>query len=74
MGDDGLSNYALFNEKKKIDEIIDGMLMPLIDDGTLSIVRETKKTMNNGEPNLVLSLNRNRLVEVDPSKVSRINL
>ena len=66
--------YRHFNEKKKIDEIIDGMLMPLIDDGTLSVVRETKKTMNNGEPNLVLSLNKKRLGEVDPSKVSRINL
>ena len=66
--------YRHFNEKKKIDEIIDGMLMPLIDDGTLSIVRETNKTMNNGNRNMVLSLNRNRLGEVDPSKVSRINL
>ena len=66
--------YRHFNEKKKIDEVIDGMLMPLIDDGTLSIVRETNKTMNNGNRNMVLSLNRNRLGEVDPSKVSRINL
>ena len=66
--------YRHFNEKKKIDDIIDGMLIPLIEDGTLSVVRETKKTMNNGEPNLVLSLNKKRLGEVDPSKVSRINL
>ena len=28
--------------------------------------------MNNGEPNLVLSLNKNRLSDIDPSKVSRI--
>ena len=66
--------YRHFNEKKKIDEIIDGMLMPLLDDGTLSVVRETKKTMNNGERNMVLSLNKYRLGDVDPSKVSRINL
>ena len=66
--------YRHFNEKKKVDDIIDGMLMPLIEDGTLSVVRETKKTMNNGEPNLVLSLNKKRLDDIDPSKVSRIIL
>jgi hypothetical protein len=66
--------YRHFNEKKKIDEIIDGMLMPLIDDGTLNIVRETKKTMNNGEPNLVLSLNRKRISDIDRTHITRIGI
>ena len=39
-----------------------------------NLIRETKKTMNNGERNMVLSLNKSRLGDVDPSKVSRINL
>jgi hypothetical protein len=48
------------------------MLSPLLLDGTLSVVRETRKIMNNGEPNLVLSLTKNRLSDIDLSKVSRI--
>lgn len=69
---DFLNMYKTFNEKKKVSEIMDTMIGPLIDDGTLSIVRETSKKMNVGSRNMVLSLNRDRLSDIDPNKVSRI--
>lgn len=69
---DFLNMYKTFNEKKKVSEIMDTMIGPLIDDGTLSIVRETSKKMNDGSRNMVLSLNKNRLSDIDQSKVSRI--
>ena len=66
--------YKKFNEKKRIEEIMESMLSPLIDDGTLEVVRETKKTMRDGNQNMVLSLNKKRLSEVDQSKITRIKL
>lgn len=66
--------YKKFNEKKKIEEIMESMLWPLIDDGTLEVIRETKKTMRDGNQNMVLSLNKKRLSEVDQSKITRIKL
>ena len=66
--------YKKFNEKKRIEEIMVSMLSPLIDDGTLEVVRETSKTMRNGNQNMVLSLNKKRLSEVDQSKITRIKL
>jgi hypothetical protein len=69
---DFLNMYKTFNEKKKVSEIMDTMIGPLIDDGTLSIVRETSKRMNDGSRNMVLSLNKKRIDDIDPNKVSRI--
>ena len=66
--------YKKFNEKKRIEEIMESMLSPLIDDGTLEVVRETKKTMRDGNQNMVLSLSKKRLSEVDQSKITRIKL
>ena len=57
---DFLNMYKTFNEKKKVSEIMDTMIGPLIDDGTLSIVRETSKRMNDGNQNMVLSLNKKK--------------
>ena len=71
---DFLNMYKTFNEKKKVSEIMDTMIGPLIDDGTLSIVRETSKRMNDGSRNMVLSLNKKRIDDIDPNKVSRIIL
>ena len=71
---DFVNMYKTFNEKKRIQDIMDTMIGPLIDDGTLSVVRETHKTMRDGNKNMVLSLNRNRLDDIDPNKVSRIIL
>ena len=66
--------YNRFNDKKKVRDIFDSMLVPMIENGSLEIMRETKKEMFEGEKNLVLSLNRKRLSEIDTSKVSRIQL
>ena len=69
---DFVNMYKTFNEKKRIQDIMDTMIGPLIDDGTLSIVRETHKTMRDGNKNMVLSLNKKRVDDIDPNKVSRI--
>ena len=66
--------YNRFNDKKKVREIFETMLLPMIENGSLDIVRETGKEMFQGERNLVLSLNRKRIDEMDTSKISRISL
>ena len=66
--------YNRFNDKKKVKEIFDSMLLPMIENGSLEVLRATKKDMFDGEANLVLSLNKKRISEVDTSKISRISL
>lgn len=66
--------YNRFNDKKKVREIFETMLLPMIDNGSLVVERETKKDMFQGERNLVLSLNRKRMDEFDTSKVTRIGI
>lgn len=55
-------------------EIFEIMLLPMIDNGSLVVERETKKDMFQGERNIVLSLNRKRMDEFDTSKVTRIGI
>ncbi len=71
---DFVALYNRFNDKKKAREIFETMLLPMIGNGSLEIVRETKKDMFDHEKNLVLSLNRKRLEEFDTSKVTRIGI
>ena len=66
--------YNRFNDKKKVKEIFETMLLPMIENGSLVVERETNKDMFQGERNLVLSLNRKRLDEMDTSKITRIGL
>lgn len=66
--------YNRFNDKKKVKEIFETMLLPMIENGSLDIVRETNKDMFQGEKNLVLSLNRKRIDEMDTSKITSIGL
>ena len=66
--------YNRFNDKKKVREIFETMLLPMIENGSLVIDRETNKEMFQGEKNLVLSLNRKRIDEFDTSKISRITI
>jgi len=66
--------YNRFNDKKKVREIFESMLLPMIENGSLEIVRETKKKMFDQEHNLVLSLNRNRMKDIDTNKITRIEL
>ena len=71
---DFTSMYNRFNDKKKAKELFESMLLPLIEEGTLEIDRETKKFMFDNEPNLVLSLNRKRISEIDRTHITRIGL
>lgn len=71
---DFVSMYNRFNDKKKAKEVFETMLLPLIDEGTLVIDRETKKVMYGSSPNLVLSLNKKRINEIDRSSITRIGI
>lgn len=71
---DFVSMYNRFNDKKKVKEVFETMLLPLIDEGTLVIDRETKKVMYGSSPNLVLSLNKKRINEIDRSSITRIGI
>lgn len=66
--------YNRFNDKKKVKEIFETMLLPMIENGSLVVERETNKDMFQGERNLVLSLNRKRIDEMDTSKITRIGI
>lgn len=66
--------YNRFNDKKRVREIFETMLLPMIENGSLVVDRETKKEMFEGNKNLVLSLNRKRMDEFDTSKVTRIGI
>ena len=68
------SLYNRYNDKKKAKEVFETMLLPLIEDGIISIVRETSKYMYDNQPNLLLSLNKDRLKELDKSKLTRISI
>ena len=71
---DFVSMYNRFNDRKKAKEIFETMLLPLIDEGTLVVDRETKKAMFESSPNLVLSLNKKRMSEIDRSNITRLEL
>lgn len=66
--------YNRFNDKKKVKEIFETMLLPMIANGSLVVERETNKDMFQGERNLVLSLNKKRIDEMDTSKITRIGI
>ena len=71
---DFVSMYNRYNDKKKVKDVFDTMLLPFIDDGTLIVDRETKKYMFGESPNLVLSLNRKRLNDIDRTHITRIGI
>ena len=66
--------YNRFNDKKKVKDIYETMLFPMIENGSLEIERFTNKNMFDNEKNLVLSLNKKRLNEFDTSKITRIGI
>lgn len=66
--------YNKFNDKKKVKEVYEAMIEPLLDDGSLVCLRETKKAMFNDVPNMVFGVNRDKLKDVDTSKVKRLVL
>lgn len=66
--------YNRFNDKKRVQDVYERMIVPLLEDGTLVRVRETKKFMFNDVSNLEFMINSERLKEIDTSKVSRLVL
>ncbi len=66
--------YNKMNSKKRVKEFFETMVLPLIDDKTLTIERETKKYMFDEQQNLVLSLNKDKMKEIDTEKVKRLTL
>ena len=64
--------YNRFNDKKRVKEIYDTMIVPLLDKQVLDIVRTTKKNMFDENSNLVLDL-RNK-EEISKDKVKRLVL
>lgn len=65
--------YNRFNDKKRVRDVY-AVLEPLISDGTIKIVRETKKMMFDHVPNMEIAINKSQLDGVDLSKVKRLTL
>lgn len=66
--------YNRLNDKKKNRDVYETMLEPLISDGTIHIVRETKKGMFEGQRNLEIEINPQRINEVDTSMIKRLKI
>ena len=66
--------YNRYNDKLKNKEIFESMILPLIDSGIFNVDRSTNKCMWDSQQNLVLSLNKSKLKDINLSKVSRINM
>ena len=71
---DFVAMYSRYNYKRPVREIFETMLVPFLEDGTLSIERETQKCLYDGQKNLVLSLNRNKMNQIDTSELTRLHL
>ena len=69
---DFVNIYNYFNDKKKVKDIYETMLVPLLDKKILDVERPTKKVMFDDVNNLVLKLrNKN---EISKDKVKRLIL
>lgn len=66
--------YNKFNDKKKAKEVYETMVIPMLEDGTIIPLRETKKSMFDDVHNLEFGLNGKRLNELDTSKIKRLTL
>ena len=58
---DFASYYNRCNDKKKVKEIYEEMLLPLIDMDILTVERMTNKNMYGNTPNMILRLNQNKI-------------
>lgn len=66
--------YNRLNTKKPTKIIFEDMILPMINDETLKVKRETKKNMYDNNLNLVLEFNKQRLDEVNLEKIKRLKL
>lgn len=71
---DYASMYNRLNTKKPTKIIFEDMILPMINDETLKVKRETKKNMYDNNLNLVLEFNKQRLDEVNLEKIKRLKL
>ncbi len=69
---DFVNMYNKFNDKKKVKEIYETMIVPLLDKGILDIERKTQKNMFNDHNNVVLKLRNTK--EISRDKVKRLVL
>lgn len=65
--------YNSQNERKKLSEIFDTMILPLIDKGVIVPTAPTSKCYRDGFQNAFFELNPS-MYEIDPSKIKRIQL
>lgn len=65
--------FNYHNDRKKVQEIYETMLLPLIDKKILEIERTTHTNMFGNTPNEVLKLNKSR-IDDDPNKIKRLVL
>lgn len=65
--------YNRLIDKKKVKEIYETMIIPLIDKEIFNVIRYTKKNMFNNVANMVLEINPKKM-DCDLSKVKRLTL
>ena len=64
--------YKKFNGKKKLMDIYNEDILPLLDKGVIKEVRKTKSFINADINNIELGINDNKL-DIDKSKIKRFN-
>lgn len=65
--------YNLNNDKKKLKEIYENMLIPLLNKDIIIKLRETDKYINDKDKNFIFKLNENKY-EVDANKIKKLKL
>ena len=70
---DFVSFYTKHNDKKKIIEIYESMLVPLMEKGIIIKERDTSTYLTSNQKNFIFKLNDSRY-ENDPSKIKRLKL
>ena len=65
--------YNRFNDKKRVKEIYEEMLIPLIDMEIIKVLRYSKKHIYNDVPNIIFDFNMNKL-DGDMNKIKKLDL
>lgn len=65
--------YNTYNERKKIIDILNEKIIPLVDKGIIQIKGETNGYITSNQHNMWLGLNSN-VIDIDKSKIKHLNL
>lgn len=65
--------FNLNNDKKRVGEVYDEMVRPLLDKNIINKVRDTDSMYNGNNKNFVFELNTDKL-ELNPNKIRRLQL